>query len=88
MHSKPLLVTLSYPEGGEVSFPGRGALVYAAEADQSRAFAVTGFLTLGDMAQLMNELMDSFGEEDIQLALSLAFVARRMSQEEDADASD
>lgn len=81
MPSKSLLVTLTYPDGADVSFDGNGAIVYTADDDDHRLFAVTGRLTLGDVTQLINELMDSFGEADILLASSLALVARRMGGE-------
>ena len=87
MQGAPLIVTLSYPDGGGVSFPGRGAVIYTAQTDLARSFAATGFLTLGDMTQLMNELMDTFGEEDVHLALSLALVARRMPPDEENTAA-
>ena len=78
MPHNPITVTLTYADGADVSFSGNGAVVYTSDDDERRLFAVTGLLTLGDVTQLMSELMDSFGEEDILLASSLALVARRM----------
>ena len=78
MPTDPVTVTLTYADGAAVSFAGNGAIVYTTGDDQHRLFAVTGLLTLRDVTQLMNELMDSFGEEDIILASSLALVMRRM----------
>ena len=77
MSSEPITVTLTYSDGNDVSFSGSGAIVYTSDDEERRLFAVTGLLTLGDVAQLISELMDSFGEEDIMLASSLALVARR-----------
>ena len=79
MQPESVTVTLSYPGGAEAAFTGHGAVVYASDAKNRRMFAVTGLLTLGDAAQLMSELMDAFGPEDITLALSLALVARKMN---------
>lgn len=84
MPGEPISVTLTYPDGSDVSFRGTGAIVYTSEDDERRLFAVTGCLTLGDVAQLMSELMDSFGEDDILLASSLALVSRRMDENEAA----
>ena len=77
MSGEPITVTLTYSDGADVSFSGSGAVVYTSNQEERRLFAVTGLLTLGDAAQLISELMDSFGEEDIVLAASLALVARR-----------
>ena len=81
MPSSPITVTLTYEDGADVSFAGSGAVVYTSDDSERRLFAVTGRLSLGDVTQLLNELMDSFGEEDIMLASSLALVARRMNEE-------
>ena len=80
MPDLPVSVTLTYPDGASVSFEGEGAVVYTADDHDQRLFAITGRLTLGDAAQLMTELMDAFGEEDIILAASIALVARRMDE--------
>ena len=82
MQPESVTVTLSYPGGAEAAFTGHGAVVYASDAKNRRMFAVTGLLTLGDAAQLMSELMDAFGEEDVMLAASIALVARRMEEED------
>ena len=84
MPHEPIKVTLTYADGADISFDGKGAVVYTSDDDERRLFAVTGLLTLGDVTQLMNELMDSFGEEDIILASSIALVARRMEEAEPA----
>lgn len=78
MNKEDVTVTLTYPDGAQVSFRGRGAVVYTSEEEDHRLFAVTGRLTLGDAAQLILELMDSFGDDDVMLAASLALVSRRM----------
>ena len=80
MPHDPITVTLTYSDGAGVSFAGNGAVVYTSDDAERRLFAVTGLLTLGDVTQLISELMDSFGEEDIVLASSLALVARRMDE--------
>ena len=88
MQHESISVTLCYPDGAEASFQGCGVIVFTTATDSQRTFAVTGLLTLGDVAQLMNELMDTFGEDDISLAASLALVSRRMGPtipEQDAD---
>ena len=82
MQDLPISVTLTYPDGAHVSFQGNGAVVYTSDEDQRRLFAVTGLLTLGDTVQLISELMDAFGEEDVMLAASIALVARRMEEED------
>lgn len=74
-------VTLSYPDGASVTLAGQGAIVYAADGQSGRLAAVTGSLTLGDVAQLMLELTDAFGAEEISLALGLALITRRMEEE-------
>ncbi len=79
-----MIVTLTYPDGADVSFRGHGALVYTSDDAKRRLFAVTGVVTLGDVTQLINELMDSFGEEDILLASSIALVARRLNEDDDS----
>ena len=84
MQNKPITVTLTYADGTDVSFEGLGAVVYTSDAEERRLFAITGLLSLGDVVQLMNELMDAFGEEDINLAASIALVARRMEESETA----
>ena len=78
MPHDPITVTLTYPDGADVSFSGNGAVVYTSDDNDRRLFAVTGLLTLGDVTRLLNELMDSFGEEEIILASSIALVARRL----------
>ena len=81
MPHDPITVTLTYPDGADVSFSGKGAVVYTSDDNDRRLFAVTGLLTLGDVTRLLNELMDSFGEEEIILASSIALVARRLDDE-------
>ena len=78
MSHEMITVTLTYPDGACVSFDGVGAVVYTSDNAERRLFAVTGMLTLGDVTQLINELMDAFGDEAILLTASLALVARRM----------
>ena len=78
MPHEPIKVTLTYADGAGISFDGKGAVVYTSDDDERRLFAVTGLLTLGDVTRLLNELMDSFGEEEIILASSIALVARRL----------
>jgi len=84
MQPEPVSVSLSYPDGSGITFLGQGAIVYASGEDHQRLTAVTGQLTLGDVAQLMTELVDSFGPEEICLALGLAIVSRRLGPEDES----
>ena len=81
MQNMPVIITLAYPDGVQVSFDGQGAVVYASSLENGRSFAVTGALTLGDVIQLMSGLMDSFGTEDLWLAMSAALVAKHMEDD-------
>lgn len=83
MNGEALIITLTYPDGAGISLRGQGAIVYTAE-EEERLCAVTGRLTLADLAQLITELMESFGGEDVMLAASLAMVTRRLNAENDS----
>ena len=82
--SNSVSVAITYPDGAGISFRGQGVIAYAAGKRDERLTAITGRLTLGDVAQLMTELIDSFGSEEICLALSLALVAHRFQTEDDS----
>ena len=88
MQRDPIIVTLAYPDGAAASFEGHGAIIYTSAPGDRRTFAVSGILTLGDLAQLMNELIDSFGFIDLMLALSIAHLSAHMNPEEDAGRTD
>lgn len=88
MQREPITVTLAYPDGAAASFEGHGAIIYTSAPDDRRTFAVSGILTLGDLAQLMNELIESFGLTDLMLALSIAHLSAHMNPEEGGDGAD
>jgi len=82
MSEAPFAVSLSYADGESISMLCHGAVVYASHPPGQHFAAVAGRLTLGDAAQLMAELIDTFGAEDVALAFGLALVARRLQAEE------
>ena len=83
MNAAPISVFLSCADGAGIVFDGQGAIIYTADTENRRAFVSAGCLTLGDVAQLLAELMETFGENDISLALSIALISRRMQETED-----
>ena len=82
MPEDPVTVSLSYMDGESISMLCQGAVVYASAPSGQPFIALSGRLTLGDAAQLMAELIDAFGADDVSLALGLALVARRLQMEE------
>ncbi len=82
MPEEPFAVSLSYADGESISMLCQGAVIYASDPPGRHFAAVAGRLTLGDAAQLMTELIETFGAEDVALAFGLALVARRLQTEE------
>jgi len=78
---QPITVSLSYPDGALVSMTGQGVIVYAVDAEERQMSAIGGEMSIGNLSQLMTELTEAFGAEDVVLALSLALVAQRLSEE-------
>lgn len=82
MQEEPFSITLTYPDGTGLTMTGRGLIASVASEEGARLTAITGRLTTGDLAQLMTELLDSFGTEETCLAMSLALISRRIREEE------
>ncbi len=82
MQQEPICVTITYPSGGIITLEGQGVIAYVSSSDRRQLSAIAGQLSLGDMAQLICELMEAFGMEDAVAAVSLAVLHRRSQEEE------
>lgn len=74
-------ITLAYPDGDGVTLMGRGAIMCAASENGESVCALTGVLTLGDVTQLLAEMADAFGKEELICAMSIALLSDRMEHD-------
>ncbi len=82
MQQEAICVTITYPNGGIITLEGQGVIAYVSSADRRQLSAIAGQLSLGDIAQLICELIEAFGIEDTAAAASLAVLHRRSQEEE------
>lgn len=80
MQQDPISITITCPSDGIITLDGQGIIVYAVNSDRKHLSAIAGELSIGDVAHLLCELIDSFGLEDIAAALSLAVLHRRTDE--------
>ena len=81
MQHNPISITITYANDGIITLDGQGIIAYAVNSDRKHLSAVAGELSIGDVAHLLCELIDSFGLDDIAAALSLAVLHRRTGEE-------
>ena len=80
MNHDPISITITCPSDGIITLDGQGVIAYAVNSERKHLSAIAGELSVGDVAHLLCELIDSFGIEDIIAALSLAVLHRRSEE--------
>ena len=78
-----LSVTLTYPDQTSLLLEGQGVILMSASEDDDHLTVITGRLTLGNVSQLMGEIVDAFGLEESMLAMSIALLSRHTEPNEE-----
>lgn len=84
MAAHPVLsVTLTYPDQTSLTLDGQGVILLSASDNDDHLTVITGRLTLGNVSELLGEIVDAFGLEEAVLAMSIALLSRRTEPDED-----